>query len=108
MSKDRPRCETCHWWDGGYANAAAAARDDRLGRCRAGTPKPGPVGLGGWPITKPDDWCGQHSELPGRTQIIEAAPSRSETTTTKKDSWGRTLSITKVESIVTPLDEGKP
>ena len=46
-------CETCRWW-----------RDDRPrpyeGLCKRNAPKCLDDGSTDWPVTKHNDWCGEH------------------------------------------------
>lgn len=45
-------CETCAYW--------AAQEGDDAGECRRHSPRPRPTEEAAhWPITEPDDWCGE-------------------------------------------------
>lgn len=46
-------CDTCQYWD-----------SQSSGRCRRNAPSPSFVreGVGIWPSTNHDDWCGEYSD----------------------------------------------
>ncbi len=47
-------CETCQWWGIVRGHLKRPDRVRRCGQCRLRAP------FGDWPITEPDDWCGEH------------------------------------------------
>jgi hypothetical protein len=47
-------CASCVFWDPLEPGA-------KWGDCRARCPTPDPNGIGQWPMTDADDWCGDHS-----------------------------------------------
>ncbi len=53
----RQTCVTCRWWCGALTPDLIEWED---GLCRRFPPR---LGLG-WPVTAPDDWCGEHDTAP--------------------------------------------
>lgn len=61
-------CQTCRFWDG---------MEPSQGKCRVQAPG----GRGGWPMTNPEDWCGQHlskeEETPSpQTEVSLSFPTK--------------------------------
>jgi len=48
------RCMTCMWFVAKETNRITA-RDNEIGRCRRHCPS-----MGGYPVVKSQDWCGDH------------------------------------------------
>ena len=68
----QPQCETCHYWIGKAPRLV-------IGQCRATPPTPLKVdGIGIWPNTYPDSWCGAmastHRQGQDMLDIIRGTP----------------------------------
>lgn len=55
-------CGSCVWWEEVEAEFEGEAEDVEFGMCRRYPPKLSEPGVlnGVWPITRREDWCGEH------------------------------------------------
>ncbi len=57
MTEKAPTCETCRFWD----TSTSLDSNDDASPCRRRSPRFNKwTGLGIWPFTEADDWCGEH------------------------------------------------
>lgn len=53
----QPTCKTCRFFHG-----PVSRNGHLLGECRKHTPRHvDPIGFASWPVTRPNDWCGEHA-----------------------------------------------
>lgn len=55
-------CCDCRWWDFRPTEDAEAREDEKaVGYCRRMPPSRRDKGIGGWPVSFRDDWCGEYT-----------------------------------------------
>ena len=55
-------CSACRWWDLRPIEGVEADSVQAVGFCRCHPPTRRENGVGAWPITFGNDWCGEYAE----------------------------------------------
>jgi hypothetical protein len=55
-------CSGCRWWNFHPTEGADRDSDQAVGYCRRFPPTRRENGVGAWPITFGNDWCGEYAE----------------------------------------------
>ncbi len=55
-------CSGCRWWHYHPTEGADADSEQAVGYCRRFPPSRRENGVGAWPITFGNDWCGEYAE----------------------------------------------
>jgi hypothetical protein len=55
-------CSGCRWWNFHPTEGADRNSDRAVGYCRRFPPTRRENGVGAWPITFGNDWCGEYAE----------------------------------------------
>jgi hypothetical protein len=55
-------CSGCRWWHFHPTEGADRDSDQAVGYCRRFPPTRRDNGVGAWPITFGNDWCGEYAE----------------------------------------------
>lgn len=55
-------CSACRWWNYQPTEGAEPNSDQAVGYCRQFPPERRENGVGAWPITFGNDWCGEYGE----------------------------------------------
>ena len=55
-------CSDCRWWHFQATEGQERGSDTAVGYCRRFPPARRENGVGAWPITFGNDWCGEYAE----------------------------------------------
>jgi hypothetical protein len=55
-------CSRCRWWLFHPTEGAEPSSDQAVGYCRRFPPTRRENGVGAWPITFGNDWCGEYAD----------------------------------------------